>query len=176
MPITLNLQSEWRGTKQVVRLDKPNVERLKEFLKAILMGNQTKIISWRQEVQDYFLTKSQEVKKDKNKGEKMKWCLPVGEGEPVYKDNKELVLQKAQELARSLRDREVANKFKRLVARVSVCQDKNDFLVAVARYFPNLKSDTQKAINAFEEQWQAWDLRSLQQLFLLAKIFLEANK
>ena len=104
---------------------------------------------------------------------RLAWCLRVAAGETPVKES---VFQKAQELARALRQsEEVANKFKRLVARVSVCQDKPDLLAAVARFFPNLKAGTQEALNACQEQWQSWDLPSLKKLFLLTKIFLEAQ-
>lgn len=169
-PVSPLAQSEGRGVRKSVRSEGPKPERLKEFLKATLILNQTGAIHWEQEVQNYFLAKSQESKEGK---EKMQWCLPGGAGEPAPKN---LLLQKAQELAKALQDGgEVANKFKRLLARVNVCRDKEDLLVAVARFFPTLKPGTQKALNACDEQWQAWDLHSLQQLFLLAKIFLEAN-
>ncbi|MBW1947043.1 MAG: hypothetical protein JRI33_03810 [Deltaproteobacteria bacterium] len=104
----------------------------------------------------------------------MKWCLPVGDGEPP--DKKDLFM-KAQELARNLSEsQEVANKLKRLVARVSLCRDKPDLLAAVARFFPRLPQGMQQAINRCEEQWKRWDIESLKKLFLLAKIFFEARE
>ncbi|MBW1953924.1 MAG: hypothetical protein JRI66_12740 [Deltaproteobacteria bacterium] len=148
----------------------PKSETKKEFLKAALMRCQTQYGDWKKEVHDYFQAKSQEVKEEKVR---FQWCLSFTGEVPA---DKNLLFQKAQELARALRQsEEVANKFKRLVARVSVCQDKPDLLAAVARFFPNLKAGTQEALNACQEQWQSWDLPSLKKLFLLTKIFLEAQ-
>ncbi len=170
-PVSTIPQPERRGAQQVVRPEGPKAQRLKEFLKAALMRSQTGALPWRQEVHGYFLARAQENKEGKVK---LQWCLPVGEGEAPAK---ELLFKKAQEVAKSLKEsQEVANKFKRLVARVSVCRDKTDLLVAVARFFPNLKAGTQQALNACEKQWQAWDIRSLQKIFLLTKIFLEAQE
>ena len=88
---------------------------------------------------------------------------------------KAVIMQAAMKLAQKAADaQEVANKLKRLVARVSLAQDKADLLAAVARFFPRLQQGTQKAINACEDPWQSWDLHSLKQLFLLTKIFYEA--
>jgi hypothetical protein len=178
---------EWRGTGPLVRPPGPKSETRKEFLKAALMRGQRQCLDWKKEVHDFFLARAQEVKKER-KGKKVKqkgqeerndekvrfqWCLPFA-GE--VQADKNLLFQKAQELARALREgEEVANKFIRLAARVSVCQDKPDLLAAIARFFPNLKAGTQTALNACDEQWQSWDLPSLKKLFLLTKIFLEAQ-
>jgi hypothetical protein len=127
-------------------------------------------LEWKKEVHDYFQARAQEDKEGKVR---FKWYPPVAAGEAPAK---ETLFQKAQGLARALkRSEEVANKFKRLVARVSVCQDKPDLLAAVARFFPNLKPGTQEALNACQVQWRSWDLASLKKLFLLTKIFLEAQ-
>ena len=181
-------RGEWRGTGPLVRPPGPKSETRKEFLKAALMRGQRQYLEWKKEVHDFFLARAQQVeeerkgKKVKQKGqeerndEKMRfqWCLPVAAGEAP---DKETLFQKAQELARALREgEEVANKFIRLATRVSVCQDKPDLLAAVARFFPNLKPGTQEALNACQEQWQSWDLTSLKKLFLLTKIFLEAQE
>ena len=161
---------EWRGTGPLVRPPGPKSEAQKEFLKAALMRSQTQYLDWKGEVHDYIQAKAQEVKEGKVR---FQWCMPVAEG---VQADKNLLFQKAQDLARALRQsEEVTNKFKRLVARVSVCQDKADLLAAVARLFPNLKPGTQEALNACQEQWQSWDLASLKKLFLLTKIFLEAQ-
>ena len=134
------------------------------------MRSQRQCLEWKKEIHGYFQARALEGKEGKVR---FQWCLPVAAGEAPAK---ETLFQKAQGLARALKQsEEVANKFKRLVARVSVCQDKPDLLAAVARFFPNLKSDTQKALNACQEQWQSWDLPSLKKLFLLTKIFLEAQ-
>ena len=161
---------EWRKNSPVARLPGTKIEARKEFLKAALMRGQRQYLEWKKEVHDYFQARAQEDKEGKVR---FQWCMPVAEG---VQADKNLLFQKAQDLARALRQsEEVTNKFKRLVARVSVCQDKADLLAAVARFFPNLKSDTQKALNTCEEEWQAWNLRSLQKLFLLTQIFLEAQ-
>jgi hypothetical protein len=138
---------EWRKNSPVARLPGTKIEARKEFLKAVLMRSQRQCLEWKKEIHGYFQARALEGKEGKVR---FQWCLPfTGE----VQADKNLLFQKAQELARALREgEEVANKFKRLVARVSVCQDKPDLLAAVARFFPNLKSDTQKALNACQEQ------------------------
>jgi hypothetical protein len=162
-------QPEWRKSGSLIRPPGAKIEAQKEFLKATLMRGRTADLEWDRLVRDYFIARAQEAKEGK-----MKWCLPDGVGEPPPK---EVLFRTAKDLALALgRSQEVPNKIKRLVARISLCQDKPDLLAAVARFFPRLTQGTQRAINRCEEQWQAWNIQSLRQLFLLTKIFYEAQE
>lgn len=163
-------QTQGRQDGPLVPPPGPKVEAQKEFLKAVLARGQTTTVLWRDLVRDYFFDKAKQGEESKVQ---LTWSLRVPTRQAPAE--KAVIMQAAMKLAQKAADaQEVANKLKRLVARVSLAQDKADLLAAVARFFPRLQQGTQKAINACEDPWQSWDLHSLKQLFLLTKIFYEA--